>query len=72
MGAGRQLECGWAGAQGSLEGRGQEKALDKISQTFRAEKGEGRGQEEAGSGAGVRSNVEANPEGVAAGPLLHS
>lgn len=47
-----------ARAQGSLEGCRQERAFCKIIQTFRAEKGEGRGQEEAS-----RRNLEANPRG---------
>lgn len=59
-----QLQQRWAGAQGLLEGCGQGKALGKISWTFRAEKGEGRGQEEEQPGGKSR--------GVTSGPLLHS
>lgn len=43
------------------------KGTRKTSQTFRAGKGEGRGQEEAGTGSGMRRNLEANPEGCDCG-----
>lgn len=54
---------GGPGPWGTLKVVGRERALCKISQTLRAEKGEGRGQEEASSSSGMRRNVEANPEG---------